>query len=875
MRSLFPEGRWQRAALVACAVIAVAHQAWRWDWLIEDSAICFSYARNLVAGEGYVPFPGGERVEGTSDPTWMVLLTLLQALGLDGFTAAKPLAMGLTVATLPLLWRAARDAMPDDADETVALAAPFAYALSAQVAIWGASGLENPLWGLLLAAALVTTARDASSGAFLPSSTCWFLLTWTRPEGIAYAALGGAWWLLQLVRAGHAPIRPTLKWLAWFFVPTIALFALRWWYFAWPVANTFYAKVGVRPTYPFSWNARGWNQLREWAGRLWVGWYAPLYQLGLVGTQGRGAAVSWGWTAAIVLLLAWPGPEVIAELPFWPALPAPPPVFVQGRMALIVLAGCVYPFLALRRPGAPVSGLAWICAVFSMLFSVYADGDWMGAYRWMSLLAAPAAVLFAVGVREAARALELLVPDLTLARIGTALLLFGIVPPNLSQTRDHATHNRNETPSMVAYRVRFTKDLVRRTFFEGKVVNLEMDMGAHLWWAPEYVELDMAGLVDVPMSRHWYQDRAFVEEYFFVEHQPTFAHAHGFWADESGFITYDAWKRWMVEVGPYRDQKPLPLHPGVYATRALFTVPAWPHGDDRALPFAGGVQLHGVHVPAPVWPAGGDGFLEVGLSRAAPADLQVVAFLSRAGQLAAKALPIGYGEYPAGDWLPDDVYAGRHVFAVPPGLEPGAWDLGLVLLDADGRVLAPLPDAVPGPGTVVARGNDAVYAEGEVRFPGLVGVGTLEEVHATMEDTRAQALASAEAGGCEDAEGSLVTAKRTVPRDQQRQAALRKALAGPIAACWARRAEAEPDAAPALLARAHGWDHHDATLTRVGAPVGEALWASGLEARARGDAESAYRDFTALLSFQPWRSWARRYAEEARDLRLGITRGRN
>jgi hypothetical protein len=874
MWSLLPDGRWQRLALLGCAVLAVAHQAARWDWFIEDAAICFAYARNLAAGEGFVPYPGAERVEGISDPTWLVLLTALQAVGLSGFVAAKPLAMALTVATLPVLWRAARDAMPDD-DGTYALAAPFAYATYAQVAIWGASGLENPLWGLLLAAALLWGARDAAEGRFLRSSLLWLLLAWTRPEGIAYAAIGGGWWLLHLVRAGHRPLRPTLGWLAVFFVPTAVLYGLRYWYFAWPVSNTWYAKVGARPTYPFRWEARGWAQAREWAGRLWYGWYAPVYQLGLVGVRGRGAAASWCLTALIAAMLCWPGPEALAQLRAWPDLPPPPGWFVHARMACLAAAGVGFPFLVLGRPGAPILGPAWSTAALALAFSVYADGDWMGAYRWMNLLCAPAAILFAAGLREAAPLLRRAVPspDPSWSRMGVALLLFGLVPPNLSQTRDHRTYNRNETPSMVSRRVRFTQDLVRRTFHEGRVRNLEMDMGAHLWFAPEYVELDMAGLVNVPMSRHWYHQTAFVEEYLFTENPPTFGHVHGWWAKESRLKTYDWWRRWMVEVGPYVDEPPLPLHDGVWAHRSLFSAPAWPGGEGRRVAFAGGVVLHGVEVPVEVWAAGGEGYLEVGLTRDVPADFRVIAFLAREGRLASVELPLGYGEHPPEAWRAgEEVYVGRHVFRVPEGLAPGPWALGFVVLDGDGRVLPASPDAALGPGGSVPVGNAAAYAEGEVRFAGLVTVGTPDDVARARQAALERTEAAAAGGDCEAAERGLVVAKRARPRDWDGHRALRAEVAPSLAACWAARAAAEADPVPSL-ARAHEWDHRSPDLARVGGPIGERLWAEGLAARAAGDAEAAYRAFAGLLRFQPWRSWARRYAEEARDERLGIVAG--
>jgi hypothetical protein len=123
---------------------------------------------------------------------------------------------------------------------------------------------------------------------------------------------------------------------------------------------------------------------------------------------------------------------------------------------------------------------------------------------------------------------------------------------------------------------------------------------------------------------------------------------------------------------------------------------------------------------------------------------------------------------------------------------------------------------------------------------------------------------------CEEAERRWVLAKRHYPRDESWATARAVGFRRMLADCWARRAEAEPDRAPELLALAHRWDHHSVELARVGAPVGDRLWAEGIAARAAGDAEAAYAAFTALLRFEPWRSWARRYAEEARDERLGL-----
>ncbi|MBT3223330.1 MAG: hypothetical protein HN348_30010, partial [Proteobacteria bacterium] len=54
--------------LIACMTVAVVHQliGGLGGWYIEDAAISFAYSQNFAAGEGLVPFAGGERIEGYS-----------------------------------------------------------------------------------------------------------------------------------------------------------------------------------------------------------------------------------------------------------------------------------------------------------------------------------------------------------------------------------------------------------------------------------------------------------------------------------------------------------------------------------------------------------------------------------------------------------------------------------------------------------------------------------------------------------------------------------------------------------------------------------------------------------------------------------------
>jgi hypothetical protein len=865
MRSAPPPTRAELSVLGACAVVMVLHQATRWGWTIDDAAICYAYARNLATGEGLVPWPGGERIEAISDPTWVALLAVLYRLGLDGFAAAKPLAMALGVGTLWLVWRLAGRALRDLGHRGPgALIAPMALCTSAQFAIWSASGLENSLFCLLLAAAIHRTVRelDAEHPGFPASAVLWLLLCWTRPEGVLYAAVGAAVYAAGTRAHG---LRPTAAFAATLAVPLALSEVARIAYFAWPLPNTFYAKIASRGVAPLDWDSRGWWQLRDWADRLWHGYFAPLYVLGLAGADRRRAAVGLAVAGALALALLWPGTEALRAWRLWPDLAAPD-AWVKLRLLAFVAAGLALPLLA---RGAPVRLLCGGSVVAGLAFSLVANGDWMGAYRFMSLVAPCLAVLFAVGLTVVLDALA--APSREWGPASWLGFAFGVglaVPPNLSQTRDHAGWNKNETTASVKQRVDHTEAVRRRTFWEEPVTNLDVDQGAHLWWVPDRVEIDMAMLVDIPMARHWYQQRDFIREHVFTEHSPTFAHVGGWWAQHSGLRRYDAFEERYFELPPYVDLRFDAPFPNVFARRDLVVAgPGPPAPPDRVV-FDWDIALDGVRQPAP-WTAGQPGYLEAPFVILAPrapgTEVEVVAFLARDGRVAASFdLPMGYGLLPMHEWRPGEVFRGRHAVPLPDGLPPGRYDLGFLLRGPRGYVI---------PAEVLPAGaltDPPVYARGEVRLPGAIELVDAAAHRARTDAARAATLDAAERGACAAAEEAWVVLKRHRPTDEAWHAAERPAAARALADCWAGRASAAADPVDAL-ARAHRWDHWSPVLRDAGAPVAARLLEEGRRARAEEDWDTAYRRFADLLRFQPWRAWARRWAEEARDHRLGLT----
>ncbi len=220
-------GRWRVPGsasgrlVAAAAALAVAHQLLFAGWWIDDAAITFSYARNLVNGDGLVPWPGGERVEGYSDPTWLLLIAAGLAVRLDPFVWAKILGAAFGVVTVVLVGRLAGE-LADEEDVPATSLAPVLLAGSAQFAIWSASGLENGLFGMLLVAGILGLLRELRTGGAPWSALAFLALVWTRPEGAMYAVVALAWSALVALRdrrGGWAVAR----WSLVVVVPSLAL----------------------------------------------------------------------------------------------------------------------------------------------------------------------------------------------------------------------------------------------------------------------------------------------------------------------------------------------------------------------------------------------------------------------------------------------------------------------------------------------------------------------------------------------------------------------------------------------------------------------------------------------------------------------------
>ena len=232
--------RWIGIVALALALVAfVAHARIYWQWTEDDAFISFRYAQNLAQGHGLV-FNPGERVEGYSNFTWVLLSAAALRHGGDPEQVAKVAGLLSGLLALALSWLLARRLTTNGG--IVALVAAFHLAISPVLVQHSVSGLETAFFAVLLIAAVLLAAAEPRGwirGALL--AVC-ILLAMTRPEGPFVVGIVLATRALQARFRGGA-WRAAAGDLLAFAILFGSYFVWRWSYFGLPFPNTFYAKT--------------------------------------------------------------------------------------------------------------------------------------------------------------------------------------------------------------------------------------------------------------------------------------------------------------------------------------------------------------------------------------------------------------------------------------------------------------------------------------------------------------------------------------------------------------------------------------------------------------------------------------------------------
>ncbi len=167
---------------------------------IDDAYITFRYARNLLAGEGFVYNPG-ERVLGTTTPLYTLLMTGLGAL--DGGAASPFPQIALVVnaladaATVLLLYKLGKRL----GFECAGAGSAAVWALAPFSVTFAIGGLETSVYVLLLTATIYTYTQKKRGVSALFAA----LALLTRPDALIMLGLIAADALRRALRTDRGP----------------------------------------------------------------------------------------------------------------------------------------------------------------------------------------------------------------------------------------------------------------------------------------------------------------------------------------------------------------------------------------------------------------------------------------------------------------------------------------------------------------------------------------------------------------------------------------------------------------------------------------------------------------------------------------------
>ncbi|MFG2496600.1 hypothetical protein ACGFSB_00015 [Streptomyces sp. NPDC048441] len=479
-----PPHRWADPAAVALMTLLIA---WRGSalgqWIVDDAAITFAYARSVDEGLGPVQQPGADPVEGYSNPAWLALLLVGRRLGLfdrgallgvsDLVLYPKAIALLCTAGVLACVAVAARAVLPGRAWAVTTVAGVVLAANLSYVA-WSISGLENPLYALTAAATGALLVRGAVRGTLL------------RP---AVAATAGAIALLA------ALTRPDGAVLAAAYPVTVLLF----------LRGDALARA-----------AR--------AVALSCGTFALPYAAFLLWRR----ATFGIWVPNTAVAKAQKPPELSQ-------LAATGELLTYGGWAL-ALIGAACAGIALARPGTPRRALTALLVPLALTLIAYGvlGRDWMPLYRFATpvwVLAATAFALAAVtawgGQRPRARAL-----------IGSALscALLLSAAGQAAQNRGFV-HRPTLSMCFVAERYGHTFNAYA-TYLGLRDATVALpDIGGTLLTSRLRV-VDIAGLTDRRVADAYARaDKSALRHYVLNEVRPELLHVHAAWTAKSGLTT--------------------------------------------------------------------------------------------------------------------------------------------------------------------------------------------------------------------------------------------------------------------------------------------------------------------------------------------------
>lgn len=467
-------------SLVAIGIIIyVYHSTLFFDWIVDDAGISFGFAKNIANGYGAVLNPGGEVVEGYSNPLWVLIISIfIRADIFDPYLTTSFLGLSLGAVNIIFTYLLTKKIVSNKKSPLNALPSVL-LAFSTPFVVWNLSGLETPLYSVLLVLSTYTYVLELRGDSnYYISGFLLFLVAVTRPEGFGYFGLVAGHRIIHSYRNKFS--KGDAIWFLTFLIPFGIYHAWHYSYFGFILPNTFYYKSGESL---FSSLRSGYNYLLPFFTeyRMWL------------------------------LILFMP---IIFINSIESSLPVLDKNFSGRSVVLLMVFG----------------GIVFVLAT---------GGDWMMELRFLAPIIPFALVLVYIGMKELALVLCEFSQNSSVQIILLAIvfiLISGLVVlPSLSASPDAASDptvplNNVENVEERAY------SMAQRADVSGNASLLTPDMGAHAYYG-ELKYIDLAGLSDVTIGHHKYE-RGLFGEYIFHERKPTIIKTHGAWTRRSNIKSY-------------------------------------------------------------------------------------------------------------------------------------------------------------------------------------------------------------------------------------------------------------------------------------------------------------------------------------------------
>jgi arabinofuranosyltransferase len=219
--------------VAAAAALTILCGVLFWRYTVDDAFITFRYANNLARGAGPV-FNPGERVEGISNFSWMLVMALVDRVGGSMLVASKILGILAAVGMIVVLYRSL---LRHGCRPGLAAIAPLWLVATPTLHMYSACGLETVTYAfVVLVATIVVSDGINNRREAVIATLCLIAMPTLRPDGIACSVILTIWLLavhrrrLSFVVVGVAG-----------FVLFVGLLA-RYSYYGQVLPNTFRAK---------------------------------------------------------------------------------------------------------------------------------------------------------------------------------------------------------------------------------------------------------------------------------------------------------------------------------------------------------------------------------------------------------------------------------------------------------------------------------------------------------------------------------------------------------------------------------------------------------------------------------------------------------